>query len=78
MRKYNLRCGYCGSDHNVRYFFLMLRLLVWGKVYVKCSNCSNVSAYIFVGHIVHDTVDGKEKELNRNLNKAKRELYRNG
>lgn len=67
MKKYNLRCNYCGQDHYISYFFFMLRLLVKGKVYVKCGNCRYVSSYVFVGHIVHDTVDIDEKRFNKSL-----------
>jgi len=78
MKKYNLRCNYCGSDHYTSYFFLMLRLLVHGEVCYVCSNCGNMSNYILVSHIVHNTISVKEKEHNKYVNEVKKELYRRG
>ena len=78
MKKYNLRCNYCGSDHYTSYFFLMLRLLVCGEVSYVCSDCGNMSVYILVSHIVHNTVSVNEKEQKKRFDNAKKELYRRG
>ena len=78
MRKHNLRCNYCGTDHYISYFFLMLRLLIKGRVYYVCSECGYTSNYILIKHIVHDTLCVNEKEFNRRLDKESRKLWRNG
>lgn len=77
MRKYNLRCGYCGSDRNVPYFFLVLRLVLFGGVFVRCKCCGRWSDYVLVSHIVHDSLSVREKEHNR-IEDNKRRVWKNG
>lgn len=78
MKRYNLRCNYCGTDHHVLRFLFYLKLLVLGDVDVVCSNCGYVSNYILVSHIVHDTTNMREKEFNKHFDKAKKDIQRNG
>ena len=78
MKKYNLRCTYCKKDHYISYFFLMLKLLVKGEYNYYCRNCGHMSNYILVSHIVHNTLCVDEKEYNKQLDKAKREVWKNG
>lgn len=78
MKKYNLRCNFCGTDHYVPQFFLYLMLLIKGDINVVCSNCGYVSNYILVSHIVHNTVSVDEKEFNRKFDEAKRNISRRG
>lgn len=78
MKKYNLRCNYCATDHYISFFFFMLKLIIRGKVYVRCSNCGNTSSYILISHIVHDTTDITEKMNNKLLNECKSDIYKRG
>jgi len=57
------RCGYCGKENNI--LLLELRTLLLGKVRHTCP-CGMTSTYILVSHVVHDTTDVTEKELNKN------------
>lgn len=78
MRRYNLRCTYCHTDHYTSYFFIMLQLLIKGEVNVKCRNCGYMSSYILVSHIVHNTLSVEEKEYNKDINARKEEVWKNG
>lgn len=69
IKKYNLRCGYCGTDHYVNRFLLYLRLLVFDEYYHKCPYCHKISRYRLISHIVHDVVESKELEWNKNVRK---------
>ena len=78
MKKYNLKCNYCSCDNYVSLFFLRLRLIIKGNIYVRCSNCGNISNYVLVSHIVHNTVDLREKELNKEYKDNKMRLWKRG
>ena len=78
MKKYNLRCNYCGADRKVPLFFLRLILLIKGDINVTCSNCGYVSNYILVSHIVHNSVSVDEKEYNKKFDNAKIEMLKRG
>ena len=74
MKKYNLRCQYCGTGHYVPEILFKIKLLFNGKVYVKCSKCRLVSTYRLVSHIVHDSMDLNEKEFNKTF----RDIWKKG
>ena len=76
MKKHNLRCNHCGTDHYVSQFFLYLKLIILGDVNVVCSDCGYVSNYILVSHVVHDTTNIKEKEFNRKLEEGRRNAWK--
>lgn len=65
--KYNLKCQYCGRDHQVNKLILEIKLLLFNKIYVKCKKCGKIQSYILISHIVHDTTDKKEKEYNKTV-----------
>lgn len=67
VRKYNIHCNYCGADKPVSWLLLHLRLLFRGTIYDRCDDCGHMSAYILVSHVVHDTCNIKEKDVNRSL-----------
>jgi len=66
---YNIRCGYCGTDYYISHFWLVLWFLIRGEYYHHCPNCHRVSRYRCIHHFVHDVVDSKEKEYNKNIRK---------
>ena len=76
MKKYNLRCNYCATDNYVSKLFLLIRLIIQGKIYVRCPKCGHTSSYILISHIVHDTTDITEKVENKTLNENKHRLWR--
>ena len=65
MKRYDLRCGYCGTSYHVNYVLLMIRLVIRGDVYHKCPHCHRVSRYRLISHIVHDVVGSTELESNK-------------
>ena len=69
-----LRCNYCGHT-GYRSKLFLIRLLLMGKVYVRCSNCGYVSCYRLVCHTVHDTTDEYEKLVNKQLKECERSLF---
>ena len=60
------RCNYCGNSFKVTTLFL-IQLLFMKKVYRTCPFCHKVSCYRLIYHIVHDTLDMREKEVNQLL-----------
>ena len=74
MRKYNLRCNYCGHDDYHNYFFLILKLLLKGEIYHHCKVCHKLSRYRLVAHLAHDS-NTKEKQFNKDLKENKRVLW---
>ena len=64
MKKYNLQCS-CGMVRSIPHFILMLRFIRNEKVYFRCPECGMVKCLRLVSHIVHDSTDAKEKELNK-------------
>lgn len=70
MKKYNLRCNYCGHDHYVWDWWLRFKLITFGEVRRQCPECSQLTRYRLIGHIAHDG-DKKEKEYNKEVNSKK-------
>ena len=68
--KYNLRCQYCGNDHQVNKTWLYLKLVLLGEVHHQCKQCMRSSRYILVSHIVHDA-DNNEKQFNKAIKEHK-------
>lgn len=65
MRKWKIRCNYCGDETYENYYYLLLKRVFKPKYYRTCNKCHKTSAYLFMPHIVHDTIDKKEKEMNK-------------
>ena len=71
MKRYNLRCQYCGHDHKVNKTLLYLKLVLLGEVRSQCKACMRQSRHILVSHIVHDA-DKHEREFNHSIDEHKR------
>lgn len=64
-KKYNLRCNYCGTDIFMPFFLLKIRYIFTDTQYVSCPKCHKTSCYRFMSNIIHDSVDKKEKAMNK-------------
>lgn len=73
VKKYNLRCNYCGLDHWINWWWLVIKLVTMGCVRSQCKRCSRQSRYIFVGHVAHDP-DKTERDFNSEVEKAQRRI----
>ena len=69
MKKYNLRCPYCGQKNIKLKFWLYLKLIIKGSIRSQCKNCSKQSRYILISHIVHD-VDSDERLFNKEVERV--------
>ena len=71
MKRYNLRCQYCGTDYYVNWYWLCIKLIIFGEVRHQCEYCLRQRRHILVGHIVHDA-DIDEKVYNHEIKEHKR------
>lgn len=65
MKSRELRCNYCGSTHRRPYWFLLLYHLFRDRYYLVCDVCHRTNCYLLGLRVVHDSLDKREKELNR-------------
>ena len=72
MKQYNLRCQYCGTDHQVNKTLLYLKLVLLGEVRSQCKACMRQSRHILVSHVVHDA-DTDERMFNHSIEEHKKE-----
>ena len=73
MKRYNLRCNYCGLDHFVTWWWLVVRLVTLGSVRSQCKRCSRQSRYVLVSHVVHDA-DNTERGFNKEVERTQRRV----
>ena len=67
-----IRCAYCGKKHNVPTFSLKLLSIFTDKYYFLCQYCMHYNAYLLRFQVTHNSIDKKEKEANKKLEKSRR------
>ena len=65
MKKYSIRCPYCGSEVERWEWWLKFRLIFKDTYYYYCPVCRKGSAWLFIFHLRHDSVDQEEIAYNR-------------
>lgn len=65
MKKYNIRCAYCGSTISKWEWLLKLRLVFTDKYVHHCPVCHKQSTWINIFHLRHESTDPDEKLFNR-------------
>ena len=65
MKKYTIRCPYCGSTYERWEWLLKLEMIATDKLTYLCPNCHKKSTWIYIFHLRHDSTDPKEKQWNR-------------
>lgn len=65
MKKYTIRCNYCGATVTRYEWWLKLKLIFSDKIYHTCDVCHHTSCYRHFFRLVHDSTDDKEKEMRK-------------
>jgi len=71
-----IRCS-CGNIGSLPRKYILLRCLLGnGRYYWKCPQCQKTTCLRTIAHIVRDSLDEKEKQLNKI--KTSRRIWENG
>ena len=65
MKKYKLRCAYCGATIEKWEWLLKLQLILTTHYYHHCPVCHHKTSYLYIFHLRHDSLDDKEKIFNK-------------
>ena len=65
MKKYNLRCHYCGNVVCKWEWLLRFKLVFKDTYYLNCPKCHKVNCYKQFFHLRHDSTDSLEKNRNK-------------
>lgn len=66
MNQRELKCNYCGATHKRPEWFLKIYNIFSDRYYLTCSVCHKTSCFRLWLRAVHDVLDSKERELNKN------------
>ena len=66
MKRYKLRCQYCGKEIYKYEWLLKLRLIFTNRYILDCPKCHKKTSWLYIFHLRHDSTDPVEKEFNRN------------
>ena len=67
MKNHVFRCSYCGSTHKRPVWFLLLYHVFRDRYYLVCDVCHRTNCFLLVLRVVHDSLDSKEKDCNKNV-----------
>ena len=65
MKKYKIRCPYCGSTVERWEWWLKFKLIFTNKYYFNCPICHHKSTWLYIFHLRHESTDSIEKHFNR-------------
>ena len=62
-----MRCNYCGREKEVALWRILIKRIFKNRWYDTCPRCHKTSCYRLFPHVVHDSTDKKEKQLNKDI-----------
>ena len=65
MKKYKIRCPYCGSTYEQWEWLLKLRLIFVEKFNYLCPVCHKKSTWLYIFHLRHDSTNKEERIFNK-------------
>lgn len=65
MRKYKLRCQYCGAETHKYEWLLKIRLIFTNKYILDCPTCHKKTSWLYIFHLRHDSTDKVEQKFNK-------------
>ena len=65
MKRYKLRCAYCGSEVYKYEWLLKLRLILTNKYTLNCPVCHKKSIWLHIFHLRHDSTNKEEQLFNK-------------
>lgn len=65
MKKYKIRCPYCGSTYEQWEWLLKLRLIFVEKFNYLCPVCHKKSTWLYIFHLRHDSTNKEEQLFNK-------------
>ena len=70
LKRYNLRCPHCRTDHYVSYWWIRLKFLLYGEHswHHHCPVCHKTTTKRIMFNIVNDHTDKDERIMNGRKN----------
>lgn len=65
MKKYNIRCPYCGSEHKKLEILLKMFLLTRNTYTHHCPVCHHKSVWLYIFHLRHESTNKGEHLFNK-------------
>ena len=65
MKKYKIRCPYCGATTQKWEWWLKFKLIFKNTIYHHCPICHHKSSWLYIFHLRHESTDPSEKQFNR-------------
>lgn len=65
MKKYKIRCPYCGSTYERWEWLLKLKLIATDHLTYICPVCHKKSKWLYIFHLRHDSTDKEEQMFNK-------------
>ena len=65
MKKYKIRCPFCGSEVERWEWLLKLKLVFSNQYTHHCTICHKKSTWLYLFHLRHDSTDPTEKLFNK-------------
>ena len=65
MKKYTIRCPYCGSEHKKYEWLLKLFLLHRNTYTHHCPVCHHKSVWLYIFHLRHESTNKGEQLFNK-------------
>lgn len=65
MKKYSVRCPYCGSETGKWEWWLKLKLIFTNQYMHHCPVCHKKSTWLYIFHLRHDSTNKEEQLFNK-------------